>query len=243
MLVLGTVVKNLPVNAGDTRDACLIPGLGRFPGQWHGNPLQYACLGNPMDRGELVRLYSLWGRKRVRHDLVTKQHKVMQLVILFFSYSFGFVLSLFFLNNPTKKCLLLFQIRPKMLYRINIFHWMFLLVFSEWDSRVSSFLMHFTCWFPVSSFEGGSRVCFFSGRNHAPASELWFPGPTWALMESTHCWDHIPLKITKWGLCFPWLIFISENHWQWFHWDPESKRVEKRYLWHLVLFPGELASA
>ena len=96
MLVLGTVVKNLPVNAGDTRDACLIPGLGRFPGQRHGNPLQYACLGNPMDRGELVRLYSLWGHKRVRHDLVTKQHKVMQLVILFFSYSFGFVLSLFF---------------------------------------------------------------------------------------------------------------------------------------------------
>ena len=44
------VVKNLPANAGDLRDAGLIPGSGRSPGGGHGNPLQYACLGNPMDR-------------------------------------------------------------------------------------------------------------------------------------------------------------------------------------------------
>ena len=41
------MVKNLPASAGDARDADLIPGLGRSPG----NPLQYSCLGNPMDRG------------------------------------------------------------------------------------------------------------------------------------------------------------------------------------------------
>ena len=47
----GTVVKNLPANAGDTRDAGLIPGSGRFPGEGNGNPLQYSCLESSMDRG------------------------------------------------------------------------------------------------------------------------------------------------------------------------------------------------
>ena len=45
------VVKNLPTNTGDARDAGLIPGLGRSPGGGHGSPLQYSCLENPMDRG------------------------------------------------------------------------------------------------------------------------------------------------------------------------------------------------
>ena len=45
------MVKNLPVNAGDARDAGLIPGLGRHSGEGKGNPLQYLCLENPMDRG------------------------------------------------------------------------------------------------------------------------------------------------------------------------------------------------
>ena len=43
-------VKNPPANAGDARDAGLIPGSGRSPGEGHGNPLQYSCLENPMDR-------------------------------------------------------------------------------------------------------------------------------------------------------------------------------------------------
>ena len=47
----GEVVKNPPANAGDTRDAGLIPGWGRSPGGGNGNSLQYSCLGNPMDRG------------------------------------------------------------------------------------------------------------------------------------------------------------------------------------------------
>ena len=45
------MVKNLPANAEDVRDTGLIPGSGRFPGRGHGNPLQYSCLENPMDRG------------------------------------------------------------------------------------------------------------------------------------------------------------------------------------------------
>ena len=45
------VIKNLPGNAGDERDVGLIPGLGRSLGEGHGDPLQYSCLGNPMDQG------------------------------------------------------------------------------------------------------------------------------------------------------------------------------------------------
>ena len=47
----GTVVKNLSANAGDSRNLGLIPGLGISPGEGNGNPLQYTCLKNPMDRG------------------------------------------------------------------------------------------------------------------------------------------------------------------------------------------------
>ena len=42
------MVKNLPANVADTGS---IPGLGRSPGEGNGNPLQYSCLGNPIDRG------------------------------------------------------------------------------------------------------------------------------------------------------------------------------------------------
>ena len=45
--LVGSVVKNLPTNAGD---AGSIPGLGRCPGEGNGNPLQYSCLENSMDR-------------------------------------------------------------------------------------------------------------------------------------------------------------------------------------------------
>ena len=46
----GTVVKNLPANAGDVRDVGLIPGLGRSLGVGNGNLLQYSCLENSMNR-------------------------------------------------------------------------------------------------------------------------------------------------------------------------------------------------
>ena len=47
----GTVVKNPPANAGDARHMGSIPGVGRSPGGRNGNPLQYSCLGNFLDRG------------------------------------------------------------------------------------------------------------------------------------------------------------------------------------------------
>ena len=44
-------IKSPPVNAGDIKDAGPIPGSGRSPGEGNGNPIQYSCLENPMDRG------------------------------------------------------------------------------------------------------------------------------------------------------------------------------------------------
>ena len=45
------MVKNPPANAGDVRDVGSVSGLGRSPGGESGNPLQYSCLLNPVDRG------------------------------------------------------------------------------------------------------------------------------------------------------------------------------------------------
>ena len=69
-----SVVKNPPANAGDAGDSGLIPGLGRSPGEGNGSPLQYSCLENPMDRGGWqVTVHGF--KKRVRHDLATKQQQ------------------------------------------------------------------------------------------------------------------------------------------------------------------------
>ena len=56
----GSVVKNLPVNAGDI---CWISGWGRSPGEGNGNPLQYSCLENSMNRGYWQAINSPWGYK------------------------------------------------------------------------------------------------------------------------------------------------------------------------------------
>jgi len=69
-----------PGGSAGKKSACLlinagsISGSGRSPGEGNGNPLQYYCLGNPMDRRSLVD-YSPWGCKRVGNNLVTKQQQ------------------------------------------------------------------------------------------------------------------------------------------------------------------------
>ena len=57
-----------------------IPDLGRSPEEGNGNPLQYSCLENHMDRGARWATYSPWGC-RVRHDLATEQQNVLKLVL------------------------------------------------------------------------------------------------------------------------------------------------------------------
>ena len=63
------MVNNTSAIAGDKG---LIPGLGRSPRERNGNPLQYSCLENPMDRGAW-RATVQGGHKRVGHDLGTKK--------------------------------------------------------------------------------------------------------------------------------------------------------------------------
>ena len=64
------VVRNTPANADDIRDAGSIPGSERSPGGGHGNPLQYSCLENPMDRGA-------W--QATIHEVAKSQIQVKQL--------------------------------------------------------------------------------------------------------------------------------------------------------------------
>ena len=59
-----TQVKNSPEDAGDTRHVGLIPGLGRSPGEGHGNTVQYSCLENPHGQRSLAG-YSSWGHKQL----------------------------------------------------------------------------------------------------------------------------------------------------------------------------------
>ena len=82
----GSVVKNPSANAGEVT---LIPGLGRSPGEENGNPFQYSCLGNPIDR-ETQRADSPWGDKRVGYYLVTKQPPL--------AVCFSFVMSVIFFS-------------------------------------------------------------------------------------------------------------------------------------------------
>ena len=66
----GSVVKNPPASA---EGADLIPGSGRSPGEGNCNPMQYSCLGSPMDRGAGQAV--LWDCKRVKHDLATEHQQ------------------------------------------------------------------------------------------------------------------------------------------------------------------------
>ena len=70
---MALVVKNSPTSAQDVREVGLIPGLGRSPGEGNGNPLQYSCLENPMDRGAWWA--TAHGVARVRHDLATQERE------------------------------------------------------------------------------------------------------------------------------------------------------------------------
>ena len=54
------VVKNVSASERGIRDMGSVPGLARYPGEGHGNPLQYSCLENPMDSN--LAAYSPWGR-------------------------------------------------------------------------------------------------------------------------------------------------------------------------------------
>ena len=65
------MVKNLPANAGEEGS---VLGLGRSPGEGNGNPLQYPCLGNPLE--SRVWQATVYGVARVGHNLATTQQQI-----------------------------------------------------------------------------------------------------------------------------------------------------------------------
>ena len=79
----GSVVKNLPANAGDTGEGGLVPGSGRSPGEGNGNLFQYSCLNNPMDReawratvhgvAESQTKLSNWTQAHIRTDCIHRE--------------------------------------------------------------------------------------------------------------------------------------------------------------------------
>ena len=78
----GSVVKNLPGNVEDIRDGSSVPGLGRSPGEGNGNPLQYSCLENPMDRGT---------RRATVHRVVKSRTRLSDFTFTFQSFIEGFI--------------------------------------------------------------------------------------------------------------------------------------------------------
>ena len=76
----GSVVKNLSANARDAGDTGSTPGLGRFPGGGNGNPLQYSCLEDLMDREAICTGYSTCGCKEL--DMTEHTHMHMHELFL-----------------------------------------------------------------------------------------------------------------------------------------------------------------
>ena len=71
--------KKLPANTGDLRDTGSVPGSGTYPGEGNGNPLQYSCLGNPMDRGA-------W--QATVHGVAESQDMTVSKAIDFYDFTF-----------------------------------------------------------------------------------------------------------------------------------------------------------
>ena len=71
------MVKNLPANAGGAGDVDSIPKLGRSPGEGNGDPLQYSCLRNPMDRGVWQATVHGVAKSQTRLSNQTTTHKTV----------------------------------------------------------------------------------------------------------------------------------------------------------------------
>ena len=81
-----SVVRNLASTVGDIRDAGLIPRTGRSPGGGHGNPLQYSCLENPMDRGVQWAIVHRVAKSRIQLKRLNSSIKIFCFNLYFACY-------------------------------------------------------------------------------------------------------------------------------------------------------------
>ena len=92
---MALVVKNPPANAGDMRYSGLIPGLGGSPGESHGNPLQYSCLENPIERGAWWAMVHRFAKSQTRVKQLSMQKEInSDYIYLKKSYKFHIVVSI-----------------------------------------------------------------------------------------------------------------------------------------------------
>ena len=98
--LVALVVKNLPANAGDIIDLGSVPGWGRSLGGGHGNPLQYSCQENPMDRGTWRGAYNPWNQKELDDwsDLACMHTQLES------RYTFKYINKSFKKKKPTWRC-------------------------------------------------------------------------------------------------------------------------------------------
>ena len=96
------VVKNLPASWGDTRDVGLIPGSERSPGVGNGNPLQYSCLGNLMDRGSwrvtVYRIAKSWTCLKLSTELKWSQGHI-------YTYIYIYIYTHIYMQNLIELCM------------------------------------------------------------------------------------------------------------------------------------------
>ena len=87
---MALMVKNPFASSEDVRDVSSIPGLGRSPGEGHGNPLQYSRLENPHGQRNLVG-YSPWGHKEL---VTTEQLSTVELKMFFFVFTYRHLIAI-----------------------------------------------------------------------------------------------------------------------------------------------------
>ena len=83
--LVGAVVKNLPASIGDARDTGSIPESGRSPGVGNGNPLQYSCLENSLDRGAWQATVPGFAESGTTEHVSTHTYKILSFSELLFS--------------------------------------------------------------------------------------------------------------------------------------------------------------
>ena len=95
--LVALVIKNLPANSRDTRDSGSIPGSERSSGERNGSPLQYSCLGNPMDRGAwwatvhwVAESDNNLAAKLQKHELIFTSFLWFVLFIIKSNYNFSY---------------------------------------------------------------------------------------------------------------------------------------------------------
>ena len=89
---MALVVKNPPANTGEVRDAGSVPGLGRSPGEGHGNPLQYSCLENPMASGAWWATVHRVAKSQTRlSNLACMQKECINVCMSLYMYTYAYI--------------------------------------------------------------------------------------------------------------------------------------------------------